>query len=171
VGEFLTPKGFQPSEEPGVEIPSPGPAASGFPARSARRAHLPILLMSLAVIGLAILFQVTPDGSGITVFGKRLPESCLIKSTSGESCPGCGLTRSFVTGIRLDLNAFRFHPIGPILLLVLVAQVPYRGYRLLQGRPVVPKREISNWPLYALGLIALGLIGTWGARMAGAIPS
>jgi len=123
------------------------------------------------VIALALLFQVTPDGSGITLFGARLPESCLVKSTSGESCPGCGLTRSFTTGVRLDPNAFRFHPLGPFLLLVVVAQVPYRVYRLWRNEPVPRAGRPPTWPLYALGLIALALVATWGARLAGAIPS
>tara|TARA_R110002072_G_scaffold17173_7_gene65687 strand:- start:271 stop:642 length:372 start_codon:yes stop_codon:yes gene_type:complete len=122
------------------------------------------------VIALALLFQVTPDGSGITVFGKRLPESCLVKNTSGKNCPGCGLTRSFATGVRLDPNAFRFHPLGPLLLLVVMAQVPYRAYRLWRNEPVARVGRPPAWPLYVMALIALGLIATWGARMAGAIP-
>ena len=38
-------------------------------------------------------------------------------------------TRSFVLGVRLDPEAFRLHPAGPLLLLVLVAQIPYRWWR------------------------------------------
>lgn len=171
MGESLTPEAFQPPEGAEEEGAASGQEPSGLPLRSARRAHLPTLLVSLAVVTLAILFQVTPDGSGITLFGQRLPESCLIKSTSGKSCPGCGLTRSFVTGVRLDPGAFRFHPIGPFLLLFVVAQIPYRSYRLWQGRAVAPSREVPLWPLYALGLVALGLVATWGARIAGVIPS
>lgn len=163
--ESVAPEGFRPEARE--------PEAAALPplrAKSALRAHLPLLLGSLVVIGLALLFQVTPDRSGITVFGHRLPESCLVKSTSGKSCPGCGLTRSFVTGVRLDPSAFRFHPLGPILLLIVIAQVPYRSYRLWQNQPVQPAARPPLWPFYALCLIALALVATWGARMAGAIP-
>lgn len=128
------------------------------------------------MLGLALLLQVTPDGQGVTLFGWRLPESCLVKATTGGSCPGCGLTRSFVSGARLDPAAFRFHPLGPLLLLALVLQIPYRAYRIWGRRRAggadLPSARVPS-PWRAMGVIAaliLLFVGVWGARQAGVIP-
>ncbi|MBL4847430.1 MAG: DUF2752 domain-containing protein [Planctomycetes bacterium] len=144
--------------------------AIAFPTVSALRGHLPTLILSGIVIALAILFQVTPDGQGVTAFGRQLPESCLVRRTTGRGCPGCGLTRSFVTGVRLDPAAFQFHPLGPFLLLIVIAQLPYRTYRLWQNETIQRPSRPSAWPLYLLCVLGLALILTWGARMAGVLP-
>lgn len=93
-----------------------------------------ILILAVLVLVLASLFQVTPARDGVTVFGAQLPEVCGMKRLEWGECPGCGLTRSFVLGVRLDPEAFRLHPAGPLLLLVLVAQIPYRGARWWRRR-------------------------------------
>jgi hypothetical protein len=84
-----------------------------------------------------VILEPTPARDGVTLLGVRLPEVCTIKRLEWGECPGCGLTRSFVLGVRLDPEAFRLHPAGPLLLLVVVAQLPYRVYRLRRRRRLV----------------------------------
>lgn len=94
-----------------------------------------ILLVAVGVLLLAAALQVTPARDGVTLFGWRLPEVCTAKRALGVECPGCGLTRSFVLGVRGDLGAAtRLHPLGAVLLLFTASQVPYRAARLLRGR-------------------------------------
>lgn len=91
-----------------------------------------LLVVALAILGLAALLQVTPARDGVTVLGWQLPELCSAKRFFDLSCPGCGLTRSFVVGVRGDLaGSFALHPVGALLLLLTAAQVPYRAARLL----------------------------------------
>jgi hypothetical protein len=102
------------------------------PAR--RRADGFTLALSCVVLALAALLEVTPDRQGVALFGVRLPESCATRRLFGHPCPGCGLTRSFVLGVRGDAEAFRLHPLGPLLLALVVAQLPYRAARLARAR-------------------------------------
>lgn len=99
--------------------------------RRQRVGHAAFLLVSLAVIAAAWLLEPTPARDGLTAAGVRLPSSCA-SMRLGLPCPGCGLTRSFVLGVRLDPEAFRLHRVGPLLLLLVAAQVPYRAWRLLR---------------------------------------
>lgn len=107
------------------------------PARTSRRAvDRDILIVALGVLLVAAALQVTPARDGVTLFGWRLPEVCTAKRVLGVGCPGCGLTRSFVVGVRGDLaGATRLHPLGAVLLVFTASQVPYRAARLVRGRP------------------------------------
>ena len=147
-----------------MELPAPD-APSAAPSR---RVDAIWLAISVLVVGLACALQVTPDAGGVTLGDWRLPELCLVKR-SGGTCPGCGMTRSFIRGVRGDPAAFRFHPAGPLLLLFVVAQLPYRTYRLLRPRPA-PLAEPDWRTLVGAGLFSLLLLGAWATRMAGWLP-
>ena len=114
-----------------------------------------VVFLVVLVLALAFLFEVTPARDGITVFGTVAPELCGVKRMGWGECPGCGLTRSFVLAVRLDPEAFRLHPAGPLLLLLIVGQLPYRGSRWwrrrslarqglvdLRGDPLRPWRRV-----------------------------
>ena len=59
---------------------------------------------------------------------------CPIRTVTGVSCPGCGMTRACVCALRLDLAAaFRYHPLWPMA--PLLAAV-YLGQRRLPPRLV-----------------------------------
>ena len=141
------------------------PANDAFGAPSSRRLDALWLAISALVVGLACALQVTPDGGGVTLAGWRLPELCLVKRQGG-ACPGCGMTRSFIRGVRADPAAFRYHPLGPLLLLVVVAQLPYRSYRLVRPRRS-PLGEPGWRALLAAGAFTLLLFAAWATRLAG----
>ena len=58
---------------------------------------------------------------------------CLIRHVTGIPCPGCGLSRAWLSALRLDLPAaFRYHPMFwciPVLILYYL-----RDGRLFQSR-------------------------------------
>ena len=118
----------------------------------------------------ALLLQVTPAEDGVSVFGLQLPEACAAKRMGG-TCPGCGLTRSFALGIKGDPRAFALHPLGPLMLAVVVFQLPYRGFHLLRTRRLVGqgRREEAldrrRWPVFRLvcGLL-VALLMIWLVR-------
>jgi hypothetical protein len=94
------------------------------------------------------------------------PQLCVVNRVLGIPCPGCGLTRSFASTVRMDLKgAVSFNPVGPILFLICIFQIPYRiiAYSgLLHTRPLLKKSEnifqAVTW--WVLG----GLVVTWLAR-------
>lgn len=97
-----------------------------------RTDHLWILAAALAALTGAFLLQ--PTGAGKLSFHFPvldveiiLPDTCFSRTVLGVSCPGCGLTRSFVAMARGDLEgSFRWNLMGPVLFIVCLFQVPYR---------------------------------------------
>lgn len=164
-----------------VTQPSTARGAPALVGPSRREVDRDLLVIAVLVLALAALLQVTPARDGVMLFGWRLPESCLAKRVTDVGCPGCGLTRSFVLGVRGDPEAFRLHPLGPALLLLLVAQVPYRAARLLRARRVeraglvdLSEAEAEARPRRAPAALRWTIIGAlvlvWTARLLGGGP-
>lgn len=67
------------------------------------------LIVPAAIIGVAYLI--------FTLIGV----GCPIKFITGVSCPGCGITRAFLSLIKLDLAAaFYYHPLFPLAAILVV---------------------------------------------------
>jgi hypothetical protein len=87
---------------------------------------------ALAILVLSAVL--TPGDTALHLFGWQLPPLCTWKALTGQDCMGCGLTRSFVwMGHGEPARAFARHTLGPILWLLLAAQVPLRAVRFWQA--------------------------------------
>ena len=113
------------------DIPAGMDAEQYRRASEANRQRL-ILAASLLVLILAAVLSVQNQTRVILPgVGAALPEFCLSRIMAGVSCPGCGLTRCFISVMHGDLvSAWKFNPAGLLALAVVVFQVPYRLYRL-----------------------------------------
>lgn len=71
------------------------------------------LTAALAVIAVYAIFHILGIG-------------CPVRWATGISCAGCGMTRAYLSLLRLDIRqAFRYHPLFwsvPLVLLVLILQ-------------------------------------------------
>ncbi len=128
---------------------------------SRRRRHGEMLVISLLVIAASLLLRVGGQDD-VTVLGSpslTLPPLCMSRELFGVSCPGCGLTRSFVELAHGQWErAATFHRVGWLLAAAVVLQIPYRiaGLRHPTGQPlgeIVPR-------LVGYALIA-ALVGNW----------
>ncbi len=92
-----------------------------------------------------------------------IPELCGSRALFDVSCPGCGLTRSFIALANGDiLTSIQLNRIGWIMALTLIAQIPYRIYMMWK-----PPLSVINlrWPRwFGVCLIAI-LIGNWLSNM------
>lgn len=87
--------------------------------------------------------------------GMNLPTVCSMRRNMGIPCPGCGLTRAFVTAIRGDFKASSdYHRMGPFIFFYIVAQ----GLCQLFWFAIPSKREtinraavVLNWLLLPIG--------------------
>ncbi len=67
---------------------------------------------------------------------------CRFNAWSGLSCPTCGLSRSLHDTMHLDLlSAFRFHILGPVLVLIMIATFVRLTYARVTGREVIPEKN------------------------------
>jgi hypothetical protein len=93
-----------------------------------------------------------------------LPPACAFRRLTGYPCPGCGMTRSFVSTAHGEIAAaFGYHPLGPILFLLVLAQLPYRAWCLWRGPPRwAGHRGRSRW----IWLCLIALAAAWVCRLA-----
>ena len=108
-----------------------------------RRRHLEMLLLAGLVLAASPFLNVGEDDRvALRWFpGLPLPPMCMSQEWFGVSCPGCGLTRSFVHLAHGDLEAsLHSHRLGWLLMAAAAIQIPYR-LALLRG---VKRFELTN---------------------------
>jgi len=142
-------------------------------AQSGRMEHLLILGFALIAIAGSYILDLSPEGA-VTLRSDRfgfhvtLPETCVSRRILGISCPGCGLTRSFVAlahgNIRMAIEA---NVMGPILFVMCWLQIPYRIFRYsghelsLKAEPLLNRAgDLIIWAL------SIGLVLVWTLRLA-----
>jgi hypothetical protein len=128
--------------------------------------HWTLLLLSSGVLAAALVLRVE-YGMLVSIpwLGMTLPELCYWRTVFGVDCPGCGLTRCFVSLAHADpAAAWRYNPVGILLFAGVVFQLPYRTlqlWRLRQGRPEL---DVAILP-WALVGICLLLVVQWLVRV------
>jgi hypothetical protein len=94
-----------------------------------------------------------------------LPESCTAKIFLGINCPGCGLTRAFISISSGEFGrAWHFNPASFAVYAFVIVQIPwnaYQAFRIFVGQ--APIR--SNWLFAAPIVAATCLIMQWLFRM------
>ncbi|MGH7139707.1 MAG: DUF2752 domain-containing protein [Pirellulales bacterium] len=92
--------------------------------------HWHLILLAAGVIVAAAMLEVLPN-ERVALRGLQsypLPHLCMSRLLYGYSCPGCGLTRSFVHLAHGDWHAaWNVHRCGWLLAALVVAQIPYRA--------------------------------------------
>ncbi|MEQ1566850.1 MAG: DUF2752 domain-containing protein [Myxococcota bacterium] len=106
-----------------------------------------VLAAAVAVVALAA--AMSPSTDHLSLFGWEVPMMCTFRRLTGVSCPGCGLTRSFVflAHGRWE-EAVRMNVLGLPLFGVVLAQIPLRISRLARrhGQPVALERDERGLP-------------------------
>jgi hypothetical protein len=131
--------------------------------------HRTILLLSLAVIVLSVVLSVR-GGTRVILpgLGLPLPELCMMKKYTNLGCPGCGMTRCFISLGRGDLAAaWSYNPAGIWFYAIVLFQIPYRAVQLWRIRRDLPELRTGWLAHISLGLLAVGMIGQWLLRVCG----
>ena len=124
-----------------------------------------MLIIAVSVLVTAALLEVSLDDRvALRGFSNYpLPHLCMSRSVLGVSCPGCGLTRSFIYLAHGEWQAaWRVHRLGWLLAALVAAQLPYRGL-ILAGlaRPISPRT--THW----LTFVVVGLlVANWALSLA-----
>ena len=130
--------------------------------------HATFLLLASLALFLALTLEVRGHQRVVIPYvDMPVPTLCTYKRLLGHDCPGCGLTRSFISlGNGQVAAAWSYNPAGLVLFAVVVFQVPYRTiqiWRLSHGKLEL-RWSRSTWILWSLVVV---LIGQWLARWAG----
>ncbi len=130
--------------------------------------HWFLLILSVVVIGIALVLAVPGEGrtNEVTVFGATLPELCTSKRFLNRECPGCGMTRCFISLAHFDIaRAWQFNPAGIFLFAVLLVQIPYRIVQLVRIRTGRMPLHYP-WLVWSMWLLPVFLLAQWVIRSA-----
>jgi hypothetical protein len=124
-----------------------------------------MLIVATIVTLLSFVLDFTPSGHLAFPFLRSapIPGLCPSQTLFGAECPGCGLTRSFVSLAHGHLQeSLHFHRVGWLFALLVVLQFPYRLLALRNPDRRVLPRPIPD--LIAWGLF-VALVAQWAVRM------
>jgi hypothetical protein len=143
-------------------------AAAPAPFTISRRTHCFVLMVCATVVGLAMTMSI--EGSekvALPGMVSPLPELCHLKRVFHLPCPGCGLTRSFISMGHFNLMAAAaYNIVGIPLFLFTLMQIPYRAYWL--WRPDQKQMTLRGLRLeggFMVGICVL-LVAQWLVKMA-----
>ena len=90
---------------------------------------------------------------------------CLFHTLTGQPCPFCGGTRSFVAMAHGDLGAaVHVFPIGPLLFAALVLAVAYSVGSLATGRRITLSMDLQTRRLLTVVALAV-LVINWSSKL------
>jgi len=123
------------------------------------RAHWIFLGLSLLVVSLSMVLRVPGEERVYLPFLRDvpLPGLCFSREWLGVPCPGCGLTRSFISLGHGQLSrAWHFNPAGVLLFGLVVCQVPYRSlqiWRYYRGKQYLETKHLTWLVVLIVGLL------------------
>ena len=129
------------------------------------RYHATFLVVSIIILLLSFLMNLEGHaGVAISLGGQTLPSLCTFRNLTGWDCPGCGMTRSFISLAHGQwYESLNYHPLGWLMFGMVAFQIPFRGVQLSRLR-----RGLQ--PLYWPAAVWLGwgfmilLVGQWVIR-------
>ncbi|HEY2411906.1 MAG TPA: DUF2752 domain-containing protein [Pirellulaceae bacterium] len=147
-----------------ASVPLPGPRE-----RNDTTFHWVILFICSGVLISAVLLAVGDSGVVVPGLNRRLPELCMLRRVTGLSCPGCGLTRCFISLAHGDVSAaWSFNPAGLWLFAIIVAQLPLRCYQLWRINHGRRELQLAGVGAIAFGVFLVVLLTQWALRLASA---
>ena len=131
--------------------------------------HTVILVICVAVMVLSLLLSVREERQVLVpLLGLPMPELCTFRRFTGMGCPGCGMTRCFISLAHGDLRAaWRYNPAGPLLFAILAFQIPFRLVQLACIRRGLPELRMGWWPQALFGVLGVLMVGQWLLRLVG----
>jgi hypothetical protein len=105
-----------------------------------------LVIACLAIVG-SFALRIHSDDQ-VAVIGTSeliLPPLCLSRAWFGISCPGCGLTRSFICLASGHWRAsWEMHRLGWLLAILVLMQIPYRIHGLCYPHKALLSRRLRN---------------------------
>ena len=129
--------------------------------------HWGLLAVSSVVVLLAVLLQVRGEEQVVLPgVGIPLPGTCTFKQFVGADCPGCGLTRCFVSMGHGQLGrAWHFNPVGIVFFTIVASQIPFRSVQLWRMRRGTDEIRLGWWGYSVMLLVLAALLVQWVVRL------
>lgn len=131
--------------------------------------HYLILAICIAVVVLSFLLSVHDRRQVVVpILGQPLPELCHLKRYTGIDCPGCGMTRSFISIAHARwLDAWRYNPAAFLLFPIVLFQIPYRLIQIWRLRTGRAEWQLGRWGQGVIGVFVAVALSQWVLRQLG----
>ena len=128
--------------------------------------HWAMLAAAACVMALAAILQVRGSETVvIPVVDMPLPGTCTYKKFVGVECPGCGLTRCFISLAHgRPVAAWCFNPAGILFFAIVAGQIPFRGIQIWRIRRGLAEFRLGRVAHYLLGVLIVALLTQWFVR-------
>jgi hypothetical protein len=98
----------------------------------------------------------------VPLLGAPLPELCHMKRWTGFDCPGCGMTRAFISiGHGQLAQAWRYNAGALLLFPIMLFQIPYRAGQLWRLKRGLPEWQTGWVGRCAMITLAVVIFGQW----------
>ena len=131
--------------------------------------HIVLLALCGGTIVLAFILSIRSQTQVVLpLVNVPLPELCMSRRMFDVSCPGCGLTRSFIALARGDVAAaWAYNPAGLLWFAIIAFQVPFRIWQLARIRRGLPEVVITRVAYVSLIAAVVALVAQWALRLMG----
>ena len=144
--------------------------SEGYLLGDGRRGSLIYHGLVAAFCAVVMVFSVTMRSTGAHhVFLPRisvpLPELCMTKSMLGIPCPGCGMTRGFISIAHGQwTRAWAFNPASFLMFAFVVGQIPWRFLQVMRILKKQPEQNANFFVVPVLLMVVL-LFAQWLIKM------
>lgn len=134
--------------------------------------HWLLLIGAVVVVALSAALNVRPEGRvGVPGVDTPLPGVCSFRRWSGHPCPGCGLTRSFISLAHGEFGAaWSFNPAGILLFALVASQIPYRAVQIWRIRTGRSELRWTRLAFYLTWIVVVAMILQWMVRLILGLP-
>lgn len=95
-----------------------------------------VLVMLMAITAISMSFVMTVEGDQkvyLPFSTEPLPEVCGSRSVFGANCPGCGMSRAFISISHLEIGrALAFNSASLIVYLFVAIQIPWHAMQIFK---------------------------------------
>lgn len=131
------------------------------PRPADRSTNITLLVACSLMVLLPFLFTYNPGANEVKVSRFSLPALCASRAYFNADCPGCGLTRSFISLAHGNLEAaLKLHRLAPALYLFFLLQIAFRIWSL-RGPQSVAYERAGRINHYVGWVLILALLGNW----------
>ncbi len=125
--------------------------------------HWSMLVGASCVLLLAAVLQVRgPETVVIPLVDMPLPGTCTYKQYMGMECPGCGLTRCFISLAHgRPSAAWSFNPAGVLFFALVAVQIPFRAIQIWRIRRGLGELRVNRLAHYLTGTLIVALLSQW----------
>lgn len=131
------------------------------PRPADRATHITLAATCALLVLLPFVFTYNPATNDVKISKLKLPAMCASRAYFNTDCPGCGMTRSFISLAHGKLDAsLRLHRLAPALYCFFIIQILFRLWSL-RGPHTLWHDRAGRINHYVGWVLIISLLANW----------